>query len=277
MIALLAAFSVAVTVDDLPAHGPDTDRVAVTKQILAAFKKHGLPPVYGFVNRRRLEGHPELEEVLRLWRAAGNPLGNHGYAHLSLNATAADAYVADIARNDREDLARVYRYPFLFEGDTLEKRHVVREWLASHGYRIAQVTIEADDWAWNPPYTRCLARNDLLTLGRLRQTFLDAHAQATAFYVRLARELTGREIAHILLLHVGAMDADQMDALLSTLEAQDAKFISLEEALQDPVYAEAPDLAWKAGPSLLDRMVKARGLKPAYPQIDEKWLESACR
>ena len=277
MIALLAAFTVAVTVDDLPAHGPDTDRVAVTRKILAAFRKHRLPPVIGFVNRRKLEGHPELEEVLRLWRAEGNPLGNHGYAHLSLTATAPETYVEDIARNEREDLAKVYRYPFLFEGDTLEKRHFVRDWLAGHGYRIAQVTIDGDDWAWNPPYTRCAAKGDQLTLGRLRQTFLDAHAQMIAFYVRLARELAGRDVAHILLLHVGAMDADQMDALLSTLEAQGARFVTLEEAMGDPIYGEAPDLAWKVGASLLDRMVKARGLKPAYPQVDEKWLESACR
>src|SRR5438132_1925433 len=137
MIAFLATFSIAVTVDDLTAHGPEADRLAIAQQILAAFRKHHLPPVYGFVNRKKLEARPELQAVLDAWRAAGNPLGNHGYAHLSLNATAPGDYVADITRNEATAQRKVFRYPFLFEGDTLDKRHAVRDWLAAHGYRIA--------------------------------------------------------------------------------------------------------------------------------------------
>ena len=46
---------------------------------------------------------------------------------------------------------RWLRYPYLREGDTLEKRRAVRHALGERGYRIAQVTMSFDDWAYNGP------------------------------------------------------------------------------------------------------------------------------
>src|SRR5689334_8739649 len=46
-----APVEVAVTVDDLPVHGQSfagIDRAAIAERFIAAFKAHGLPPVYGF-------------------------------------------------------------------------------------------------------------------------------------------------------------------------------------------------------------------------------------
>ena len=71
---------VAVTVDDLPIHGPPTpgfDRMAIAERLLSAFDRHGLREVYGFVNAKRVADDPSLEAILRRWREAGHPLGNH--------------------------------------------------------------------------------------------------------------------------------------------------------------------------------------------------------
>src|ERR1043166_8493466 len=84
------AQEVAVTVDDLPSHGalpPAMTRVDVANSILKTLKDYRAPKVYGFVNAKKLETHPDEIAVLKLWRAAGYPLGNHTYAHLSLNAS----------------------------------------------------------------------------------------------------------------------------------------------------------------------------------------------
>src|SRR5467141_1087147 len=84
---------VAITVDDLPSHGalpPGMTRVDVARTILKALKDAHAPKVYGFINAKKLELHPEDIEVLKLWRGAGFPLGNHTYAHLSLNTSTAD-------------------------------------------------------------------------------------------------------------------------------------------------------------------------------------------
>ncbi len=49
-----------------------------------------------------------------------------------------------------------FRYPYLREGETLEKRHAVATLLKDRGYRVAQVTLNFDDYAYNDPYTRCM-------------------------------------------------------------------------------------------------------------------------
>ncbi len=35
-----------------------------------------------------------------------------------------------------------FRYPFVHQGDTIEKRRAVRTYLREHGYKIAEVTLD---------------------------------------------------------------------------------------------------------------------------------------
>src|SRR6187455_2379207 len=172
---------VAVTIDDLPVHGPappGVTRLAMTERLLAAFAAHHLTSVHGFVNGKRVDDDPATEAVLRRWVAAGHELGNHSWSHPSLNTAALDAYLADLRRGE-EILARVapgqpwkvFRYPFLQQGDTVEKRDGVRRFLTEAGYAVADVTIDADDWAYNPPFVRCAERGDQSALRALRRSF----------------------------------------------------------------------------------------------------------
>ena len=91
-----------------------------------------------------------------MWHQAGLGLGNHTFSHPNLNRVTASEYIADIERNEAvlAEVAgprweRIFRYPYLHEGDTLQKRDAVRRWLTARGYQIAQVTVYFDDWAWN--------------------------------------------------------------------------------------------------------------------------------
>lgn len=285
------AIEVAVTIDDLPVHGPDTrgmDRLAIVDRLLAAFAKHRLPPVYGFVNGKKVDEAPGTEEVLRRWIAAGNPLGNHTYAHPSLHATALADYLADIERGELvlkklgADPAswKVFRYPFLFEGDTMDKREAVRAWLREHGYRIAHVTIDADDWAYNAPFSRCTERGDAAALATLRRTFVAGHLDELARMRALTRAIAQREVPQVLLLHIGAADADAIDELLTAYEAEGVRFVSLDRALADPFYAIDPALPARAGAALPYRIAKARGVprpEPIFARGLEEKLDAMCR
>jgi hypothetical protein len=65
-----APIELAITVDDLPHHGGEvrnTTRLAIHQRLLQSFASHHLPSVYGFINARALEQHPEEEEALRAW------------------------------------------------------------------------------------------------------------------------------------------------------------------------------------------------------------------
>jgi len=275
---------VALTVDDLPAHSPGTPgtEMEVARKLIATFQKHRVPRVYGFVNGKTLETQPELWQVLRAWRNAGFPLGNHTYAHVDPNTTPLPAYFADIEHNEpalaKFGYEKVFRYPFLAEGDSAERRTKTVEWLREHGYQKADVTVDFDDWAWSGPWARCVAKHDEIALGELRHMYLEAGVRLFQRNRELAKAITGgREIAHVVLLHIVAASADQMDALLTSYEAAGARWVSLEEAQKDPIYAEDPGFVTKWGWTLLDRLAKARSVKIVdnyWP--DEERLEKIC-
>jgi lysophospholipase L1-like esterase len=94
---------VALTFDDLPAHGPlppgGSRREVITK-IIAALSESHLPPTYGFINAVHLEGQPEHAAVLDAWRAAGNLLGNHTWSHINLDERPLDEVEQEVLRDE---------------------------------------------------------------------------------------------------------------------------------------------------------------------------------
>lgn len=281
------AQEVAITFDDLPAHGPlpvRTTREDVTRKILAALKDANVPEVYGFINAGKLEAHPEDLKVLQLWRQAGQPLGNHTLDHMSLNNSTVTAFEQNISKNAAllEELMgkkdwRWFRYPYLDEGDTLEKRRLVRAYLKDHHYRIAQVTLDFEDYAWNAPYARCRDKKDEPAIAWLKESYLDTAAQ----YVKLGREMSQqlfqRDIKYVLLMHIGAFDAEMLPRLLAQLKQEGFKFITLEDAQTDPVYEIDPDIVRKEGTILQEQIFDARHmLVPPHAEKPMKQLQELC-
>lgn len=169
-----AAQKVAITFDDLPLNGdlpPGMTRAEITRDTLVVLKKRHVPAVYGFINARKLEGNADGAEALKLW-AASEPVGNHTYAHMDLNENPAEAFEREIEQDEPvlELLApkdanwHWLRYPYLREGETVEKRRAVRAYLLAHQYRVAQVTLDWEDYMWNSAYARCAAKNDATSI-----------------------------------------------------------------------------------------------------------------
>ncbi|MEO7689617.1 MAG: polysaccharide deacetylase family protein [Sphingomonas sp.] len=276
---------IALTFDDLPAHSslpPDTTRVEIARTTIDAFKAEKVE-VYGFVNGNQTISEPASAPVLDMWRAAGLPLGNHGWQHLNLNQVSVADYLADLDRTDafiapkmRGHDWRWFRYPFLVEGDDPAKRMEIRKALAARRYRIAQVTIGFGDYMWNEPYARCVAAGDKAAIATLETSFLRAAAENAAATRKDMRALYGRDIPYVLLMHLGAMDARMMPRLLAQYRAEGFEFTTLAKAEADPVYAadKNPDLP-PAAPRW--QQMQARGLTPTRTEDLSKMLDSLCR
>ncbi|MGB8596912.1 MAG: hypothetical protein WCD48_15545, partial [Candidatus Sulfotelmatobacter sp.] len=74
---ICAAQKLAITFDDLPLNGllpPGVTRAETTKNVLEILKKRHVPPVYGFINAKKLEANADGAEALKLW-AAAEPVG----------------------------------------------------------------------------------------------------------------------------------------------------------------------------------------------------------
>ncbi len=279
---------VALTFDDLPAAGslpPGQNRDKIAVALSAELKANHLQGTYGFVNAVKLEKDPDAQQALRAWIDAGMNIGSHTWSHISLTDNTAEEFERNIALNEPA-LAqyagsrdwRWFRYPFLWEGDTLEKRRAVRAYLSDHGYRVAQVTLDFEDYAWNSAYCRCSAKQDDAAIAWLRQSYLDTAAE----YIRLGREeqiiAFGREIPNVLLLHETAFTTLMLPELLDLLRKQGFRFAALPKVERDQAYAKDPDTALKYGGTLPDQFMDAHKLPypPFQPKPFEK-LKSMCR
>ncbi|MBC8028114.1 MAG: polysaccharide deacetylase family protein, partial [Steroidobacteraceae bacterium] len=204
-----ARLKVALTFDDLPINGglaPGDKQSDYARATVAVLKKHRVPPSYGFINANKLERNSDGALALRIWVEGGHPLANHTYNHLDLTKNSVEDFQREILRNEpalsllmlpdrfrgKHD-ARWFRYPYLHEGDTLEKRRAVRAFLANEGYRIAQTTLDFEDYLWNGAHARCVDKKDEAAIRWLRETYLKAAAEMTPFQVGLSREVFGRD------------------------------------------------------------------------------------
>jgi peptidoglycan/xylan/chitin deacetylase (PgdA/CDA1 family) len=273
-----AAQKVAITFDDLPLNGdlpPGVTRTEIARETLEALKKRHVPAAYGFINARKLEGNADAAEALKVW-AAIEPVGNHTYTHMDLNANPAEAFEREIEQDEPvlELLAakdanwRWLRYPFLREGDTVEKRRVVRAYLQAHQYRAAQVTLDWEDYLWNSAYARCEAKRDATSIAWLRSSYLNTASAYLDLGRDLAKLVYGHDINHVLLLHLGAFSSTILPDVLDLLEKKGFTLVTLEEAESDPAYETDPDAGSKYGGTLLEQWMDARKIK--YPAVMEK-------
>ena len=280
---------VAVTFDDLPLNGelpPGVSRAQITKDVVALLKQRHVPQVFGFVNAKKLEDSPDGAEALKLWVAAGERVGNHTYSHLDLHQNTPEAFERDLSQNepvlellsDHADW-RWLRYPFLREGDTIEKRHAVRSYLHDHAYKIAEVTIDYEDYLWNTAYAHCAAKQDQRSMEWLTTNYLSIASDYIDGDRAMARLVYGHDINHVLLLHLGAFSSAILPQLFDLLQQKGLRLMTLEEAQSDPAYQVDPDAPTsRFGGSLLEQLMDARKIPyPKLPAKPYKELASICR
>jgi peptidoglycan/xylan/chitin deacetylase (PgdA/CDA1 family) len=277
----------AVTFDDLPSHGPlppGMTRLEITQSILKTLKDERMPPVYGFINGGRGAEEPNSPSVFTAWVKAGQPLGNHTWAHGDLSKESFPDFQADVTRNEPL-LAGLMgkgdwhwlRYPYLREGDTVEKRRAVRTWLFARGYKIAEVSMDFEDYLWNAPYARCVAKGDEASIARLRESYLATADQYLGVFREFSRLIYGRDVKYVLLMHVGAFDARMLPELLQLYRARGIRFIGLGEALSDPAYLDDPDVGDATGGAFLELMMEKK--KIPFPPNSKPYreLEAMCQ
>ena len=278
---------IAFTFDDLPAHGPlppGTARPAVVASILKTLKSEGMPPVYGFVNGFRVARFPYQIHILEQWHAAGEPMGNHTWSHPELDKLSAAAYERNIQRNEAL-LRRVdphgdwhwFRYPFLEEGDTVEKREEVRHWLEARGYRIAEVSMDFQDYLWNEPYARCEAQGNQVAIQQLHDTYLATADTYIGVYRELAHRLYARDVPYVLLMHVGAFDAHMLPELIALFRQRGFEFTTLDGAMADPVYHADPAVAAPGGTTFNELVATERHVAMPDAEEPEHMLDRLCR
>jgi lysophospholipase L1-like esterase len=279
---------IALTFDDLPAHGPlpvGETRIEVISKIISALRDANLPATYGFVNGLDLDQHPGDLAVLQQWHLAGNLLGNHSWSHMNLNVNSLEAFEQDVARDEpllagimqqREDW-HWFRYPFLAEGETPAKKTGFRNFLRDRGYQVAAVTMSFGDYMWNEPFARCKTKGDAAGIAALENSYMASADESITYYRGLSHTLYHRDIPYVLLMHVGAFDAEMLPRLLELYRVRGFEFIALAKAESDEFYRIDTNLSLPAGPEMLESMMSERHLRlPSRTDFAGK-IDAVCR
>jgi len=285
--------TIAITVDDLPGAIPGTDKgpgdlkelQKVNRAIPSILRTHHVPAI-GFVNEYKLQVAGERDAragLLQMWLDAGLSLGNHTYSHSDLQTTPLSQYEDDIIHGEVVTRAlmaasgqteKYFRHPFLNTGPTAEAKAALEAFLKQRGYAVAPVTLDCADWMFNDILGEAIEKRDKKLAAKAKKEYFEYVDTVFGYFEGVARNLFGREIPQILLLHDSELNAEELDAFLTRIEQRGYRFVSLDEALADPAYA-TPDLyVGPEGISWLNRWRISFGQDPDFKHNPDppKWV-----
>ncbi|MCL6246638.1 polysaccharide deacetylase family protein [Acinetobacter sp. ANC 4945] len=220
-------------------------------------------------------GDYQGKQLIQAWGQSSHLIGNHSALHQNLNKenVSAKDYIKSIEQADTvlktlPNYTRIYRYPFLKEGNNAEKRDAVYQWLAQHQYRIGGVSIDASDWFYNQKYLDYAKQQDQDKLDRLKQAYIAHLLHRADYYDQLAQLTINPSPQHVLLLHVNAINAAFLKDVITAFQQRGWTFISAADALQDPLYTQHSQNI-PAGESVIWSIAKTKGLEHLrYPAED---------
>jgi peptidoglycan-N-acetylglucosamine deacetylase len=213
-------------------------------------------------------------QLLAAWDRAGHLIGNHSYSHLYFNVSRDDdphgfknvtlaEFEADALKNEPltrncRHFIRLFRYPFLKEGDTVAKRDGMRAFLKEHGYGVGRATIDASDWAISARLEKRTRANLHADLSGYRDFFLQHIWERAQYYDSLAQRVLGRRVRHTVLLHHNPLNALFLGDMIAMFRKKGWQAVDAEYAYQDEIYDRQPKIL-PAGESLIWALAKESG------------------
>ncbi|WGL59526.1 polysaccharide deacetylase family protein [Pigmentibacter sp. JX0631] len=283
----------AITIDDLPAAGPEAkfmSREEVSAKIIKALTDNKVPEVYGFMNGILLYQNELQAKILKEWKSNGFLLGNHTFSHSDLKKVTSEEFIQDIERNESILLdyvqtipeLKIFRFPYLMEGNTTEKRYDIRSYFSKRNYVIAQVTVDSEDWSYNDAFIRCKSGYLEKEINELIDRYITHIFHVLTYSDKLGHYIYGqnRKFPHILLLHYNPLNAAALPQILEKFKRNNVKLVPAKTAILDPIYKEDFPLPMKLGIPFFEQMRRSRKLtfkEFPFPYLEESWLNSICK
>jgi len=208
---------------------------------------------------------PEGKAIFRAWAEAGHLIANHSYSHWDLNRdeVTLEAYEADALKGEAliqglPGFTKRYRYPFLRAGSTVAKRDGFYAVLKARGLGIGHVSIDTADWLLDERLRKRLEKDPKADLAPYRDLYLKHLWACAQFYDAWSREVFGREIPHVILMHCRLLNGLFLGDVIDFFRAKGWTWIEPSMAFADPVYALMPKNL-PGGEALADAVSAERG------------------
>ena len=224
----------------------------------------------------------EGDELISKWDKEGHSIANHSYGHRNYgsNKMTFEDFKADFLLNvplisSFNNYTKLYRFPYLKEGNTREKIDSCRQFLLNENYRNGYVSIDASDWFIDGVMNETLKVNPSADLEGFKRFYIYHILERSNYYDSLATELTGRKIKHVLLLHYNLLNALFLKDLIKELKKENFILINTNEAYTDSLYVLFPSNI-PAGESIVWAKAKESGKYDdtlRYPAEDSPYEE----
>ena len=285
--------TVAVTFDDLPYQASaealcdPVQAMALTRDFLTMLEPLDSHAT-AFVNTGKVceaQAPTLLPRILNAWLDAGIDLGNHTANHINIHRITPEEYLADVdagapalraVLEARGRTLRYFRHPYLFTGDTQEKHDAIAAGLVERHYTVAPVTIDNVDWMFADVYRKADQLGDEALKRRVGEAYVAFMTTVLDHFEPYSAEITGgRELAQVLLLHASTLNRDWYPAIDALYRARGYQFVTLEQALADPIYAHADTYIRRNGVSWLHRWTQTDGRPIRWEPDPPAWIVAA--
>jgi hypothetical protein len=162
-----------------------------------------------------------------------------------------------IIRNYR-NYTKLYRFPYLKEGDTKEKRDSFRLFLKNIGYSIGCVSIDASDWYVDDRLKQRLKKDPKADIKPYGEFYKQHIMDRANYYNELSKKVFGHSVRHVILLHHNMINALFLEDLIKMFRDNGWEIINASDAYKDPVYQMQPDIL-PAGESIIWSAAHASG------------------
>lgn len=246
--------------------------------LLQHLEKEGVKAIFFVTGRNKTDEKGQF--LLSSWNDAGHAIANHTFSHPNYNSDkiSFEDFREEFLKTDTiirqySNYVKLFRFPYLKEGNTAEKISRFRACMQENGYRNGYVTIDASDWAINSRLQKKLKQQPGVSLAAYRQFYLDHLYDRAMYYEGLSQQINGRHISHTILLHHNLAAALFLGDLITMFREKGWDVVPAKEAFDDPVYQNQPTNI-PAGESLIWALAKQSGKFEnilRYPAEDEMY------
>jgi peptidoglycan/xylan/chitin deacetylase (PgdA/CDA1 family) len=187
------------------------------------------------------------KQLMQKWSDAGHIISNHTYSHYNYHDSlmTCEKFIEDILKCDSlisgyENFKKIFRFPYLKGGNTIEKRDCINAYLQQKGYEHGWVTIDASDWYINMRLMSRLKQYPDADISGFREYYINHIFERAQYYNELSVEINNRQVKHTLLLHFNLTSALFLNDLIEKFRKEGWIIVDYNEAIKDPIYSEQP-------------------------------------
>ncbi|MEP0266861.1 polysaccharide deacetylase family protein [Dokdonia sp.] len=248
--------------------------------ILSHLEKENLKAIFFITGKNK--SNTKGQFLLKSWDDNGHKIANHSFSHPNFNSEKNTPQIfenelikTDLIISKLNNGIKLFRFPYLKEGQNQAKVDSIRNILNKHNYLNGYVTIDASDWYIDQRLIKRIKEvgSKNIETDKFKDFYVQHILERANYYEKLSYEMNGRHIDHTVLLHHNLTSALFLGDLITEFKEQGWEVIDADKAFQDEVFKSIPKSNF-AGESFIYSMAKQSGKYGhllRYPAEDSRY------